>query len=152
MRRSHILVVEDNPDHAFLIERALAALGSGIEVNVVGSGEEALRYVRNEGPYSRAPRPNLILLDLRLPKKSGLEVLAELKNDERHKATPVILLTSSDSEADIARSYNLGANSYIVKPEFSMPLVDRVKAIVEYWLNVSDLPPETPVEHRKRGP
>ncbi len=149
MKRSHILVVEDNPDHAFLIERALAGLGSGIEVNVVGSGEEALRYVRNEGPYANAPRPNLILLDLRLPRKSGLEVLAELKNDKRHKATPVILLTSSESEADIARSYDLGANSYIVKPEFSMPLVDKVKAMVEYWLKVSDLPPESRVEQSK---
>jgi CheY-like chemotaxis protein len=138
-----ILLVEDNEDHVFLIKKALSStLKEKTEVNVVTDGEEAIHYVKRLGPFRDRSKPDLILLDLKLPKKDGFEVLEALKQDSRYKSIPVVVLTSSDREVDIIKSYALGANSYITKPISVDSLVEKVKQIPLYWARVSSLPPK----------
>jgi CheY-like chemotaxis protein len=138
-----VLLVEDNPDHEELIRRAFAEAGPQVALAVARHGEEALDYLHRRGEYrdpSRSPRPRLILLDLRLPRVDGLEVLGEIKASPLLRATPVVVLTTSDSEHDVARAYAQHANSYLVKPaEFSRirELIDQVRA---YWLGMNRLP------------
>lgn len=138
-----VLLVEDNPDHEELIRRAFAEAEPGVALQVARHGEEALDYLHRRGEYrdpGKSPRPRLILLDLRLPRVDGLEVLGEIKATPALRATPVVVLTTSDSEHDVARAYAQHANSYLVKPaEFARirELIDRVRG---YWLDLNRLP------------
>jgi len=139
----HVLLVEDNPDHEELIRRAFAERQPRVALAVARHGEEALDYLHRRGSYqdpSKSPRPRLILLDLRLPRVDGLEVLGEIKATPALRSMPVVVLTTSDSEHDVQRAYAQHANSYLVKPaEFSRirELIDRVQG---YWLDVNRLP------------
>jgi CheY-like chemotaxis protein len=139
-----ILLAEDDEDHIFLIQKAISSAKNGIayRFHVVKDGVECLEYVRQEGRYQGAPRPDLILLDIKMPKKDGLEVLEELKSDPKTKTIPVIMLTSSANETDILKSYGLGSNSYITKPLAYQEFVQKMKMIPEYWGKVNTLPPK----------
>jgi two-component system, chemotaxis family, response regulator Rcp1 len=134
-----ILLVEDNPDDVWLIQRAFRDSHPPCIVHVAEDGVEATAFLRQQGDYVDAPRPDLILLDLNLPKKDGSQVLAEIKADERLKHIPVIILTSSDSEEDIFRSYANHANSYIQKPNME-PFSLKLRKVADYWLTTAKLP------------
>jgi CheY-like chemotaxis protein len=129
-----ILLVDDDPDDVTLALRALDRQHLANRVHVVRDGEEALAYLRDMA------RPRLVLLDLKLPKVSGLEVLAEVRNDARLKTLPVVILTSSREEPDVARAYELGANSYIVKPVDFEQFLRAVSEIGLYWLLINQSP------------
>ena len=135
-----ILLAEDDANHVFLIKKAILSARNGFTYafHVVKDGEEALRYVRSENN----PRPDLILLDIKMPKKSGLEVLKELKSDSRYRSIPVVMLTSSANEEDVVQSYGLGSNSYITKPVKYEEFIEKMRMIPEYWGNVNTLPPK----------
>jgi CheY-like chemotaxis protein len=111
------------------------------EVSVVHDGVEAIEFLRRQGPYAKAPRPDLILLDLNLPRKDGREVLAEIKPDPELGRIPVVVLTSSKAEADIVRAYDLHANCYVTKPVDFGGLMEVIKSVDEFWLSVVRLPP-----------
>jgi|DewCreStandDraft_3_1066083.scaffolds.fasta_scaffold00152_19 CheY-like chemotaxis protein len=141
-----ILLVEDNPDHVLIIKRALEMNNVLNEVRVVEDGQEALDYLYRQGKYAdpdAAPRPGLILLDIKLPKVDGFEVLKRIKNDAVLKMIPIIMLTSSEQEADIVKSYLNGANSYIVKPIRFDDFIEKVRELKLYWILVNTLPPES---------
>jgi CheY-like chemotaxis protein len=132
-----VLLVEDDPDHVLLIQRAFAKAKLVNPLRIVRDGEEAIAYLSGNDPYSdrlRHPLPSLILLDLKLPKKSGLDVLAWLRSDPRLKLTPVVVLSTSFQSLDIERAYALGVNSYLVKPVSFGDLVEMVKTIGMFWL------------------
>jgi CheY-like chemotaxis protein len=135
-------MVEDSPSDAQLTIEALHAAKIANRLSHVEDGVEALRFLRREGPYAEAPRPDLILLDLNLPRKDGREVLDELKRDPDLKVIPVVVLTTSRSEQDILRSYQLHANCYITKPVDFTQFMEVVKAIESFWLTVVTLPKE----------
>jgi len=135
-----ILMVEDNPDDVELLKIALEEGRAEHELRVVKDGVEALAYLRQEAPYADAPRPDLILLDLNLPRKDGREVLAEVKGDESLKQIPVIVLTSSRSPDDILKVYRLYANCYISKPVDFHDFIRVVKAIEDFWFGIAKLP------------
>ena len=116
MKIIDILLVEDNPGDADLAREALETSKVRNSLHVVGDGEAAMAFLRQQGKYTAAPRPDLVLLDLNLPKKDGREVLAEIKSDENLKCIPVVILTTSKAEEDILKTYNLHANCYISKP------------------------------------
>jgi len=141
-RPSEILLVEDNPGDVRLIREVLKEGKIYNNLNVVKDGVEALAFLRREGPYADAPRADLILLDLNLPRKDGREVLAMIKADEQLKRIPVVILTSSGSEEDILKSYELHANCYITKPVKLDEFLAVVKSIEEFWLTIVKLPPE----------
>lgn len=136
-----ILLVEDNQGDIRLAEEALKEIKVPNNLSVVMDGVEALSFLHREGRYARAPRPDLTLLDLKLPKKDGHEVLAEIKNDPNLKRIPTAILTISSTEEDIIRSYNLHANCYIVKPIDLDQFIAVVKSIVNFWFTVVNLPP-----------
>jgi two-component system, chemotaxis family, response regulator Rcp1 len=136
-----ILLVEDNPGDADLAREALENSKIRNTLHVVGDGEEAMAFLRQSGKYETAPRPDLILLDLNLPRKDGREVLAEIKSDEHLKRIPVVILTISKDEEDILRSYNLHANCFITKPIDLHQFLHVVKAIEDFWLTIVKLPP-----------
>lgn len=136
-----ILMVEDNSDDADLLADALQQEHERARVHVVEDGDAALAFLRRSGQYSSAPRPDLILLDLNLPKKSGHELLAEIKSDADLKRIPVIILTTSSSELDVVSSYNLGANCYITKPLDLDRFTSIVGAIDKFWLRTATLSP-----------
>lgn len=136
-----ILLVEDNPGDADLAREALEGNKMCNELYVISDGEEAMAYLRREGRYVDAPRPDLILLDLNLPKKDGREVLAEIKADDELKRIPVVVLTMSKDEEDILKSYNLHANCYITKPIDVNQFFKVVKSIEDFWLGIVALPP-----------
>jgi len=136
-----ILLVEDNPGDSDLAREALEETKMCNELHVVRDGEQAMRFLRREGEYTDAPRPDLILLDLNLPKKDGREVLAEIKTDESLKRIPVVILTISKDEEDVLKSYNLHANCYITKPINIGQFFKVVKSIEEFWLGIVVLPP-----------
>lgn len=138
-----ILLVEDNLGDVRLTRESLSESRVANELSVVRDGVEALRYLRREGEYAGATRPDLILLDLNLPRKSGQEVLAEIKGDPTLSAIPVVVLTSSSAEEDIARSYRLLANAYVTKPVDLEQFIRAVQAIEEFWLTIVKLPPLT---------
>lgn len=129
----HILLVEDDPAHAKLLIRQLMDDESGLSVDRVEDGESALQYVRREGAYRARPRPDLILLDLRLPRMSGLDVLHALKADSDLQVIPVVMLTTSDSDCDVIEAYRLGANSYLVKPIDYDQYRRMVRDLSAYW-------------------
>jgi CheY-like chemotaxis protein len=140
-----ILLVEDNPGDVRL---TLEALKEGRVLNhlsVAGDGLEALAFLRREGRYADAPRPDLILLDLNLPKKDGREVLAEIKADDSLKRIPVVVLTTSQAEQDILRSYSLHANCYITKPVELDEFLKVLQTIEDFWLTIVKLPGEAGV-------
>lgn len=136
-----ILMVEDNPGDVRLTLEALKTSALRNDLRVVEDGEAALAYLRREGKYSGAPRPDLILLDLNLPRKNGREVLAEVKADERLRSIPVVILTTSKDEEDMLKTYNLHANCYISKPADLNQFSTVVKAIESFWFTVVTLPP-----------
>jgi CheY-like chemotaxis protein len=141
-RSIEILIVEDSPSDAQLTVEALQAAKVANRLSHVEDGVEALRFLRREGPYADAPRPDLILLDLNLPRKDGREVLEELKRDSSLKVIPVVVLTTSRSEQDVLRSYQLHANCYITKPVDFTQFLEVVKTIEHFWLTVVTLPGE----------
>ena len=136
-----ILLVEDSPTDTLLTRQALAGGKLLNRLHVVEDGVKAIAFLRKEAPYADAPRPQLILLDLNLPKKDGREVLAEIKADEDLRIIPVIVLTTSSAEADIVRSYKLHANCYIAKPVDFASFADAVAGIETFWFAVVTLPP-----------
>lgn len=141
LRPIEILLVEDNPGDVLLTRRALKDGKIYTHLHVVEDGEEAMEFVRQQGRYSEAPLPDLILLDLNLPKMDGREVLNLLKADEKLKRIPVVVLTSSKAEEDVLRAYNLCANCYITKPVDFDQFFRVVKAIEDFWLSIVTLPP-----------
>jgi chemotaxis family two-component system response regulator Rcp1 len=141
-RPIEILLVEDNPGDARLVKEALKDGKVLNELHVVGDGVEALDFLRRKGVYAGAVHPDLILLDLNLPKKSGHEVLAEIKDDPDLKRIPVVVLTVSKAEEDIMITYNLHGNCFITKPIDFDQFVHVVKAIEDFWLTIVKLPPD----------
>lgn len=141
LRTFQILLVEDNPGYVRLTEEALKENNVPSNLNVVPDGTEALSFLRRIGKYAHAQRPDIILLDLNLPRKHGKEVLAEIKNDDDLKRIPVIVLTVSSAEQDILTSYNLHANCYIVKPNDLDRFIAVIKSIVDFWFTIVNLPP-----------
>jgi chemotaxis family two-component system response regulator Rcp1 len=137
-----ILLVEDNPGDVRLTMEALKEAKLLNTIEHVPDGVEALAYLRKEGKYREANRPDLILLDLNLPKKDGREVLAEVKNDPNLKRIPVVILTTSRAEQDILKAYNLHANCYITKPVDLDQFVRVAKSIDDFWFTMVKLPPE----------
>jgi CheY-like chemotaxis protein len=140
-RPIEILLVEDNPGDARLAQEALKEAKVKNNMAIVGDGVEAMAYLRKEGDYADATRPDLILLDLNLPRKDGREVLGEIKNDDDLKRIPVVVLTVSKAEEDILKSYNLHANCFISKPVDLDQFLQVVKSIEDFWLSIVKLPP-----------
>ncbi|MEW5728658.1 MAG: response regulator [Pseudomonadota bacterium] len=136
-----ILLVEDNPGDARLAQEALKEGRMPSRLKVVVDGVEAMSYLRREGGYGEAPRPHLVLLDLNLPRKDGRQVLAEMKADPELRRIPVVVLTTSQADQDIMRSYDLHANCYITKPVDLDRFISVVRSIEEYWCSVVTLPP-----------
>ena len=136
-----ILLVEDNPGDARLMVEALKEGKVLNHLSIVYDGVEALAFLRQEGQHIDAPRPDLIMLDLNLPKKDGREVLAEIKADDNLKIIPVVILTTSRAEEDVFRSYNLHANCYISKPVDLEQFLEVLKYVEDFWLTVVKLPP-----------
>ena len=137
-----ILLVEDNPADIRLAQEAFKDAKVRNILHTVGDGVEAMAFLRRQGKYADVARPDLILLDLNLPKKDGREVLAEIKTDEHLKLIPVVILTVSKDEEDILRTYNLHANCYITKPIDFEQFMKVVKSIEEFWLTIVKLPPK----------
>jgi CheY-like chemotaxis protein len=137
-----ILLVEDNPADVRLTREALKEGKVRNELNVVPDGVEALSYLRQEGKYRDARRPDLVLLDLNLPRMDGREVLREVKSDERLKTIPIVVLTTSAAEQDVARSYGLHANSYVTKPVDLDEFIAVIRSIEDFWLTIVTLPRE----------
>jgi len=136
-----ILLVEDNPGDVRLTQEALKDGGVLNRLHVVEDGVDALSFLRRQGKYADAPRPELILLDLNLPKKDGREVLAEIKADDALKRIPVVILTISKAEEDILQTYNLNANCYITKPVDLEQFIKVVQSIEDFWFIIVTLPP-----------
>lgn len=140
-RPIEILLVEDNPADADLTIECFEDTKVASNISVVQDGVEALAFLRRQGQYINSPRPDLILLDLNLPKKNGREVLAEIKADPDLKLIPVIILTTSTAEQDIFTAYQLHANCYIVKPVDLNQFVEIVENIERFWFTMVKLPP-----------
>lgn len=139
-----ILLVEDNPADADLTKAHLAESRIPHELHLVKDGVEAVRFVRREAPFEDAPQPDLILLDLGLPRKDGRAVLAELKQDPELRRIPVIVLSSSDAETDVVKSYNLHANAYVTKPPDLAAYGKAFERIENFWFGVVQLPSRRP--------
>jgi len=140
-----ILLVADQPAALKQIQGALQECGMCVDLSVAKDGVEAMALLQRKGKHADAPRPDLILLDLSLPKKDGREVLAEIKADDKLKRIPVVILTVSESEEDILKTYDLQANCYITKPIHSRQFVEIIKSVQNFWLNIVELPPpQTP--------
>lgn len=135
-----ILLVEDNPGDVFLTQEAFREGRMPLRLSVVWDGEEAMRYLRHEAPFEHASRPDLVLMDLNLPKKDGRELLAELKQDDDLRHIPVIILTTSESHQDVWRAYKLHANCYLTKPIQVDSFMRKIKSIEDFWLTVARLP------------
>ena len=134
--------MEDNPGDVRLTQETLKEFKVLNNLSVVGDGVEAMAFLRREGKYATASRPDLILLDLNLPKKDGREVLAEIKVDEQLKRIPVVVLTTSGAEQDILKTYELHANCYITKPVDLDQFSAVIKSIEQFWFTIVKLPPE----------
>ncbi len=140
-RPAEILLVEDSPGDVRLTQEAFKEGKIRNNLHVVEDGVEAIAFLRHKGKYASAPRPDLVLLDLNLPKKNGLDVLAEIKSDENLKTIPVVMLTISNSERDILKSYDQHANCFITKPIDIDQFLTVVKSIESFWLTIVKLPP-----------
>ncbi len=137
-----ILLVEDDPGDVILIKRLFEDIRTTLQLNVVGDGVEAMAYLRCEAPYTQVLRPDLVLLDLNMPKKNGCEVLLEMKADETLRSIPVVVLTTSDHDVDVNSAYQLGANSYITKPSGLDAFTQVIESLDRFWLNTVKLPME----------
>ncbi len=135
-----VLLVEDSPGDVRLTQEALRDANRAIHLHVAVDGIEAMNFLRREGQHARAPRPDLILLDLNLPKMDGREVLAQIKADDGLKTIPTIILTTSEAEADITKSYQLQANCFLSKPVQLEAFESLVKSINDFWLMKAKLP------------
>jgi CheY-like chemotaxis protein len=135
-----VLLVEDSPGDARLTQEAFREANGHIRLHVTSDGLEAMTFLRREGLHVKAPRPDFILLDLNLPKMDGREVLSLIKSDESLKTIPTIILTTSNAEEDIVRSYQLQANCYLSKPVQLDEFENMVKSINEFWLTMAKLP------------
>jgi chemotaxis family two-component system response regulator Rcp1 len=138
----NILLIEDNPGDVRLTIEALKDTKLHNHLSVVNDGVEAMAFLRQQAPFLNAPRPDLILLDLNLPRKDGREVLEEIKTDDALKRIPVVILTTSSDEKDILGTYNLHANCYIAKPVDLNQFLTIVKSIQNFWFSIVKLPPE----------
>jgi CheY-like chemotaxis protein len=136
-----ILLVEDSPGDVLIAREALTEAKLLNTIHIAEDGVEAMDFLHKRGKFADAPTPELILLDLNLPRKSGREVLAEIKADDVFKKIPVVVLTTSSAEEDILKSYNLHANCYVVKPVEFESFVQAVKSIQHFWFSVVTLPP-----------
>ena len=136
-----ILLVEDDPGDVLMTQEALSDAKLVNNLHVVDNGEEALTFLRQQSPYEDAPRPGLILLDLNLPRVDGREVLAQIKADEGLRRIPVVVLTTSEAEEDILRSYDLHANAYVTKPVDFDSFVRVVRQVDDFYISVVRLPP-----------
>jgi chemotaxis family two-component system response regulator Rcp1 len=140
-----VLLVEDSPGDIRLMHEAFRVANNRVRLNVATDGVEALAFLRQRGIYSNCPRPDLILMDLNLPKMGGHEVLAQIKGDPSLKTIPAIILTVSDAELDIAEGYRLQANCYLRKPVQLEAFENLVKSINDFWLVKAKLPPQAQV-------
>jgi len=140
INKHDILLVEDNPGDARLTIEAFKEGEMNNNLHVIEDGVEAIAFLRREGKYTAAPRPDLILLDLNLPKKDGREVLAELKDDPELRSIPVVILSTSNAERDINNTYDYHANCYITKPVDFEQFVRVVKSIENFWVSIAQLP------------
>jgi len=138
----HILLIEDNPGDVRLLQETLRDGKVINQLAAVSDGVEALDFLRRKGRFADAVRPDVILLDLNLPRKDGREVLAEIKGDPELKRIPVVVITSSKSEEDVLRSYNLHANCYVTKPVDFGQFVAVAKSIEDFWMGIVKLPPK----------
>jgi chemotaxis family two-component system response regulator Rcp1 len=141
-RAAEFLLVEDNPGDVRLTCEALTESKVKNNLSIVGDGMEAMAFLHREGKYADAPRPDVILLDLNLPKKNGLEVLAEIKADASLKRIPVVIITSSEAEQDVLRTYDLHVNCYVNKPVDLEQFIKVVQSIETFWLTIVKLPSE----------
>jgi two-component system, chemotaxis family, response regulator Rcp1 len=139
-RRAEVLLVEDNPSDVRLTREAMSEGKVSINLAVVTDGEQAVSYLLRQGKYQGARRPDLILLDLNLPKKDGREVLREIKAIDSLRRIPVVVLTTSQAEEDICRSYDLQANCFITKPDNLDDFFDVIRQIEQFWLTIVSLP------------
>ena len=137
---ARVLQVEDNEADVRLTREALREAGEELRLSVVGDGEQALAYLRNESVFEDVPRPHLVLLDLNLPRKDGVEVLQEMRSDPELAPIPVIVLTSSSEARDVDACYAAGANAFVVKALELDDFIARMGAIREFWLGVAELP------------
>ncbi|AOW98211.1 response regulator [Moorena producens PAL-8-15-08-1] len=142
IQRIEILLVEDNPGDLDLTKATLKNSNIRNNIETFTNGKEAMAFLRRESPYTKAPRPDVILLDLNLPVMDGREVLAQIKSDPKLSLIPVIILTSSDSDQDILTSYKLNANAYVTKPFELEQFVKVLKSIENFWLSIVKLPPK----------
>jgi CheY-like chemotaxis protein len=138
--RFEILLVEDNPGDVLLTQEAFREGRLAHRLSVVEDGEEAIQFLRREGAYEFAPKPDLILLDLNLPKKDGRELLAEIKEDPALRYIPIIVLTTSDAEQDVWKAYKLHANCYLTKPVDLDDFIRKIRSFEDFWLTVVRLP------------
>ena len=139
-----ILIAEDDPDDRLLTQRALEMSRVVNDLRFVEDGEELMEYLLHNGRYadaSKAPRPGLVLLDLNMPRKDGREALKEIKSHPQLHSIPVVVMTTSKAEEDVLKSYDVGANSYVVKPVTFDRLVDLMKTLGTYWVEFVELPP-----------
>jgi len=139
-KTAEILLAEDNPGDVMLTKKALEKGKLANNLHVVTDGVEALEFLRREGEYEDSPRPDIILLDLNMPRKDGQDVLKELKNDDDLCRIPVVMLTSSESEEDIAKSYELNANAYLTKPVDFDGFIEIVNRLENFWFKVVKFP------------
>jgi len=139
-RPVEVLLVEDSPGDVRLTREALKEGKVRNNLNVVSDGVEAMEYLRRQGPYAGAVRPDIVLLDLNMPRKDGREVLAEMKADKGLKRIPVVILTTSEAEQDILRTYDLHANCYLTKPVDLDQFISIVKSVEDFWLTIVKLP------------
>ena len=152
MTRKWILLAEDNPHDAELAIRALGGKASSDTVILARDGEEVLNclYRRSEFSSHDETHPTLVLLDLKMPKVDGLEVLRQIKSDSRLKAIPVVMFTSSREQSDLIQTYGLGANAYVVKPLVFQHFMTTIKDIKRFWMTINEPPPEAILEHESR--
>lgn len=135
-----ILLVEDNPGDVRLFREALDPARATC-LTIAHDGEEAMAILERSGPHADAPRPDIVVLDLNLPKKGGADVLAEIKSHPKFNSIPVVMLTSSDARVDISTTYTLGANCYVQKPNDLDEFIAAVRSIEEYWSSIAEIPP-----------
>ncbi|WP_290818006.1 response regulator [Halovivax sp.] len=136
----HVLLVEDNPGDVRLVEEAFRDGETGARLHAVSDGRAALDVLRGRGEHADAPRPDLVLLDLNLPRVNGEDVLAELKDDPDLRTVPVVVLTSSRDRADVVRAYERHANAYMTKPVDPAEFIESIRAVERFWLGIAEVP------------
>jgi CheY-like chemotaxis protein len=149
-----VLIAEDNPDDALLLRRAIEKAGIGARVKIVADGEEMLLYLQGRGAYSSRsanPLPSLMILDLKMPRKNGLEVLEWINQNPEVAVVPTIVLSASNLEKDVRAAYNLGANTYFVKPTTFEELVETMRTLEKYWRKAAKLRPENGCSEQAPG-